>query len=95
MRFTGCSGSRAGSGGDIQFLFAEDILGDGPGPFARHSKQYRDFHAMRQHMQQERVSAFREYIADVQTHAFPGPEHVIQVGQGVVDAFLEKLNKPG
>jgi len=85
----------AGSGGDIQFLFAEDILGDGPGPFARHSKQYRDFHAMRQHMQQERVSAFREYIADVQTQAFPGPEHVIQVGQDVVQAFLEKLDKLG
>jgi 3-methyl-2-oxobutanoate hydroxymethyltransferase len=85
----------AGSGGDIQFLFAEDILGDGPGPFARHSKQYRDFHAMRQHMQQERVSAFREYIADVQTHAFPAPEHVIHVGQDVVDAFLEKIDKPG
>ena len=85
----------AGSGGDIQFLFAEDILGDGPGPFPRHSKQYRDFHAMRQHMQQERVSAFREYIADVQTQAFPGPEHVIQAGQDVVDAFLEKIDKPG
>ena len=83
----------AGSGGDIQFLFAEDILGDGPGPFPRHSKQYRDFHAMRQHMQQERVSAFREYIADVQSHAFPGPEHVIHVGQDVVDAFLEKIDK--
>jgi len=85
----------AGSGGDIQFLFAEDILGDGPGPFPRHSKQYRDFHAMRQHMQQERVSAFREYIADVQTHAFPAPEHVIHVGQDVVDTFLEKIDKPG
>ena len=85
----------AGSGGDIQFLFAEDILGDGPGPFARHSKQYRDFHALRQHMQQERVSAFREYIADVQTQAFPGPEHVIQAGPELVNAFLEKLDKPG
>ena len=85
----------AGSGGDIQFLFAEDILGDGPGPLARHSKQYRDFHAMRQHMQQERVSAFREYIADVQTQAFPGPEHVIQAGPELVNAFLEKLDKPG
>jgi 3-methyl-2-oxobutanoate hydroxymethyltransferase len=76
-------------------LFAEDILGDGPGPFARHSKQYRDFHAMRQHMQQERVSAFREYIADVQTQAFPGPEHVIQAGPELVNAFLEKIEKPG
>lgn len=78
--------------GDIQFLFAEDILDDGPGPFPRHTKQYRDFHSMRQHMQQERVSAFREYIADVQTKAFPAPQHVIRVAQEVVDAFLEKLD---
>lgn len=47
---------------------------------------------MRQHMQQERVSAFREYIADVQTKAFPAPQHVIRVAQEVVDAFLEKLD---
>jgi ketopantoate hydroxymethyltransferase len=50
---------------------------------------------MRQHMQQERVSAFREYIADVQTHAVPGPEHVIQAGPELVNAFLEKIEKPG
>ena len=29
----------AGSGGDIQFLFAEDILGNNPPPYPRHSKQ--------------------------------------------------------
>ena len=27
-----------GSGGDIQFLFAEDILGNNPPPYPRHSK---------------------------------------------------------
>lgn len=83
----------AGSGGDIQFLFGEDILGDGPGPFPRHSKQYRNLFALRQQMQQERVSAFREYIADVQTNIFPGPEHIISVQPDVVNEFLEKLDK--
>ena len=27
----------AGSGGDIQFLFAEDVLGNNPTPYPRHS----------------------------------------------------------
>jgi len=34
----------AGSGGDIQFLFAEDILGNNPPPWPRHSKQYRNLY---------------------------------------------------
>ncbi|GIT53191.1 MAG: hypothetical protein Ct9H300mP16_03510 [Pseudomonadota bacterium] len=29
-----------GNGGDIQFLFADDILGNNPPPYPRHSKQY-------------------------------------------------------
>jgi 3-methyl-2-oxobutanoate hydroxymethyltransferase len=44
-------------------------------------------------MQHERVAAFREYIADVQTNAFPGPEHIINVKSEVVSDFLEKLDK--
>ena len=32
----------SGNGGDVQLLFAEDILGDSAGPFPRHSKQYCD-----------------------------------------------------
>ncbi|CAM8659714.1 PanB Ketopantoate hydroxymethyltransferase [Oxalobacteraceae bacterium] len=83
----------AGSGGDIQFLFGEDILGDGPGPFPRHSKQYRNLYAMRQQMQRERVTAFKEYIADVQSNIFPATEHIIEVKPVVVSEFLEKLDK--
>lgn len=34
----------AGSGRDIQFLFAEDILGNNPPPYSRHPKQYRELY---------------------------------------------------
>ena len=37
----------SGSGGDIQFLFAQDILGNGEPPFPRHAKQYCNLHEMR------------------------------------------------
>ena len=42
-----------GSGGDIQFLFADDILGNNAPPYPRHSKQYRDMYKMKQDMQRE------------------------------------------
>ena len=37
----------AGSGGDIQFLFADDILGNNAPPYPRHSKQYRLLYKMK------------------------------------------------
>lgn len=83
----------SGSGGDIQFLFAQDLLGDGKPPFPRHGKQYCDLYSMRQKMQEMRVAAFREYVAEVQNGAFPGPGHVVDVGQDVVDGFLEAIDK--
>ena len=49
----------AGSGGDIQFLFAEDILGNDPPPYPRHSKQYRQLYKLKERMQAERVAGFR------------------------------------
>ncbi len=42
----------AGSGGDIQFMFAEDILGCHAPPFPRHTKQYRNLYAMEQAIRQ-------------------------------------------
>ena len=78
---------------DVQFLFAQDILGDGKAPFPRHAKVYRDFHAMRQKMQAERVAAFKEYIADVNSGAFPGAQHVVGVDDDVIDAFIKAADK--
>ncbi len=82
-----------GSGGDIQFLFAEDILGNNAPPYPRHSKQYRDIHAMQQAIQKERVGGFKDYIADVQSGGFPAREHVIKAPDGLMSAFLDKVEK--
>lgn len=78
----------AGSGGDIQFMFAEDILGNHAPPFPRHTKQYRNLYKMEQEIQQERVGGFRDFIADVKNGRFPGPEHVVKAPEGLVDSFL-------
>ena len=83
----------AGSGGDIQFLFAEDILGNNPPPYPRHSKQYRQLYKLEQAIQDERVAAFKEYVADVQSGGFPGPAHVVDAPDGLIPAFLESLDE--
>ena len=80
-----------GSGGDIQFLFAEDILGNNPPPYPRHAKQYRNLYQLKEKMQAERVAGFRAFIDDVQKGGFPGPEQLVSAPEGLIDGFLETL----
>ncbi len=82
-----------GGGGDIQFLFADDILGNHPPPWPRHSKQYRRLYEMKERMQRERVAGFREYADEVRRGAFPGPEHVIRAPEGLVERFADAVEK--
>ena len=83
----------AGRGGDIQFLFAEDILGNNPPPYPRHSKQYRQLYKMKEKMQLERVAGFKEFIKDVKTGNFPKTEHVVRASSGLIESFVKALNK--
>ena len=82
----------AGSGGDMQFLFAEDILGNNPPPYPRHSKQYRQVYKLKQEMQAQRVSGFKEFIDDVKTEKFPAPEHVIAAPDGLIEQFVKVVD---
>src|SRR5262249_42074648 len=83
----------AGGGGDIQFLFADDILGNNGPPYPRHSKQYRNIFKMRQKMQAERIAGFRAFIKDVKSGGFPGPEHIVEAPAGLIRDFVGKVGK--
>ena len=82
----------AGSGGDIQFLFAEDILGNKPPPYPRHSKQYRELYKLLEQVQAERVAGFRDYIEDVQNGIFPAREHIIEASGELIAQFVDKVD---
>ena len=83
-----------GSGqGDIQFLFAEDILGDSPGPFPRHSKQYEDLQSMRVKMQEMRIQAFKAYIQEVNNQNFPSKEFEVSVEDSVKTELIEYISR--
>jgi len=81
----------AGAGGDAQYLFAEDVLGYTRGHQPRHAKVYRDFRAEYDRLQAERIAAFREFGADVKSGAYPAPEHLVQIADGELAAFLQRL----
>ena len=81
--------SSIGSGkGDIQFLFAEDILGDAEGPFPRHSKQYADVYSLKQKIQETRIKAFERFIEDVKQDVFPTKETTVIASDEVVNDLL-------
>lgn len=79
----------SGAGADVQFLFAQDILGDGAPPFPRHSKQYADLHEMRKTMQATHVEAFKAYRDEVLSGAFPTQDHLVDVDDEVLQTFRE------
>ena len=81
-------GMGAGPGADAQYLFTEDVLGHTSGHKPRHAKTYRNFAAEYERLQKERVAAFREFIADVHSGAYPAPEHIVPIEDGEFEAFL-------
>jgi len=84
-------GMGAGPGADAQYLFTEDVLGHSVGHKPRHGKVYRNFRAEFERLQAERVAAFREFRADVDSGAYPAPEHVVPIKDGEFDGFLKAV----
>ncbi len=81
----------SGSGCDAQYLFAEDILGEGKSRVPRHAKIYRDFAVEYKRLQQERVTAFKEFSADVESGAFPETKHLVRMKDGEYEKFLDGI----
>ena len=85
-----------GSGkADIQFLFAEDILGDSKRRHPLHSKQYVNLQVMRDRLQLERVTAFKGYIDEVRSSSFPSKEHLVQAESDVEKRLIELIRNEG
>ena len=85
----------AGPGCDAQYLFANDLLGYTEGHVPRHSRVYRDFAAEYARLQRERVAAFREYVADVRTGAFPENRHLVRMDPTEFNSFRAMLDQSG
>ena len=84
-------GMGAGPGADAQYLFTEDVLGHTSGHKPRHAKTYRNFAAEYERLQNERVAAFQEFIDDVNSGVYPGPEYTVPIDDAEFEAFLGGL----
>ncbi len=69
----------SGKKADVQFLFAEDILGHSSIPLPRHAKKYRNFAATYNKLQKERILAFKEFKSDVLKGSFPQKRNNVKV----------------
>jgi 3-methyl-2-oxobutanoate hydroxymethyltransferase len=82
----------SGNGCDSQFLFSDDILGDYDERIPRHAKAYRNFRMEYQRLQDERVSAFREYAADVKNGRFPEPSNLVKMDETEFKTAVEVID---
>jgi 3-methyl-2-oxobutanoate hydroxymethyltransferase len=82
----------AGAGCDAQYLFADDVLGSNTGHVPRHAKVYRNFSAEYERMQEERLAAFSEYVADVRSGVYPEGRHQVGIEVEELRQFLAGLN---
>ena len=80
-----------GPAGDAQYLFSEDVLGYTRAHRPRHAKVYRNFRAEFDRLQAERIAAFQEFKADVETGAYPEEKHLVPIADQEFEAFVKKL----
>ena len=82
----------AGAGADPEYLFAEEILGYTTDHKPRHAKTDRKFAAEYERLHQERLTAFKEFISDVETRAYPAPQHVVPITDTEFARFETSIN---
>ena len=80
-----------GKGGDCQYLFACDVLGTNTGHVPRHSKQYANLAKEYERIQQMRVSAFREWVGEVQSVVWPNTPFVVSAPKVEMETFRKML----
>lgn len=81
----------SGTGCDTQFLFSDDILGDYDERIPRHAKAYRNFLLEYRRLQQERITAFREYAEEVKSGRFPETKHLVDMDRATLEAAIEAI----
>lgn len=81
----------SGSGGDVIFLFAQDITGDAA-RLPRHARAWGNIAALRARIEDERRSALTAFRAEVAAGSYPGPgEMILPDSDPDLDALIAGL----
>ena len=83
----------SGSDCDAQYLFANDVLGYTQGHVPRHARIYRNFKAEFDKLQNERVSAFKEFHSDTVNQTFNDPKITVGIEDKEYEEFLKLADK--
>jgi 3-methyl-2-oxobutanoate hydroxymethyltransferase len=82
-----------GKGGDCQYLFGCDVLGTNTGHVPRHAKKYADLAKEFDRIQDIRINAFKSFVNEVQSGAWPTSEYIVSAPKAEMDAFKKMLPK--
>jgi 3-methyl-2-oxobutanoate hydroxymethyltransferase len=82
-----------GKGGDCQYLFACDVLGYNTGHVPKHAKTYANLAAEYAKIQDIRVGAFKNFVDDVQSGAWPTSEYIVHAPAEEMAAFQKQMSK--
>lgn len=83
----------SGSGGDVVFLFFEDICGETKGiKMPRHAKSWGNGNAIKNKLNEERVKAIQGFKTEVDNNTYPDKDHTIEMLPGEQAQLLEKLD---
>ncbi len=83
----------SGSGCDGQYLFGNDVLGYTEGHMPRHARVYKNFKKEFARLQEERVSAFKEFHKDTIEKKFNDPKITVGIEDSEFEKFLELAEK--
>lgn len=82
----------SGPGGDIDYLFQEDICGEAASR-PRHARAYADLHGLYQQIYATRVQAMSAYRQSVQDGSFPDSSETVRMKEGQFEVFQNALGK--
>ena len=82
----------SGDGGDVNYLFMEDICGDGENP-PRHARAYADLAGLRRQIRGERVRALAAFRDDALAGRFPGEAETVGIDPKELTGFVERLER--
>ena len=83
----------SGTGGDVMFLFFEDICGETTGiKMPRHAKSWGNGNSFKKKLNEERAKAIQGFKTEVDNNTYPDKDHTIDMLPGEKAHLLEKLD---
>lgn len=83
----------SGTGGDVMFLFFEDICGETNGiKMPRHAKSWGNGKSIKEELNKERAKAIKGFKTEVENMTYPDSDYVVEMLPGEKDILLEKLD---